>query len=86
MTGGCITAGTTATWPLVPPEDPEGWRHIRLKLTGPNASGQTHYMSVSGLELYGEIKGLADDELGNWQGLTPYVCIRVQLYMYHNYD
>ena len=58
----CI--GTTATWSVVPPEDVEGWRHIRLKLTGPNASGQTHYLSLSGLELYGEIRGLADEELG----------------------
>ena len=57
-------AGTTATWPLAPPEDLEGWRHIRLKVTGPNASGQTHYLSVSGLEVYGEIRGLADDDLG----------------------
>lgn len=56
--------GTTATWPLDPPDDPEGWRHIRVKLTGPNASGQTHYMSLSGLELYGEIRGLADEDLG----------------------
>lgn len=57
-------AGTTATWPLVPPDDPEGWRHIRLKLSGPNASGQTHYLSLSGLEVYGEIRGLADEDLG----------------------
>ena len=64
----CSHAGTTASWPLVAPEDPEGWRHIRLKLTGPNASGQTHYMSVSGLEIYGDILGLADDELGKKEG------------------
>ena len=57
-------AGTTATWPLAPPEDPEGWRHIRLKVNGPNASGQTHYLSVSGFEVYGEIRGLDDDDLG----------------------
>jgi E3 ubiquitin-protein ligase HECTD1 len=56
--------GTTATWPLAPPEDPEGWRHIRLKVNGPNASGQTHYLSVSGFEVYGEIRGLDDDDLG----------------------
>ena len=62
----CTTVGTTETWPLVPPEDPEGWRHIRVKLTGPNSSGQSHYLSVSGLELYGEIRGLADEELGQF--------------------
>lgn len=35
-----------------------------MKLNGPNASGQTHYMSLSGLEVYGEICGLADEDLG----------------------
>lgn len=29
-----------------------------------NASGQTYYLSLSGLELYGEVRGLADDDLG----------------------
>ena len=55
---------STASWPLTPPADPQGWRHIRIKLTGPNASGHTNYLSLSGLEIYGEIRGLADDELG----------------------
>ena len=58
---------------MVPPEDVEGWRHIRLKLTGPNASGQTHYLSLSGLELYGEIRGLADEELGRGGSLVNMV-------------
>ncbi len=56
--------GSTASWHVIAPEDPQGWRHVRIKLSGPNASGQTHYISMSGLELYGEIKGLADDDLG----------------------
>lgn len=38
---------------------------MRLLLTGSNASGQTYYLSVSGLEFYGEIRGLADQDLGN---------------------
>lgn len=63
--GGFISpSSSVATWTLTPPEDPTGWRHIRLKVNGPNASGQTHYLSVSGLELYGEVRGLADDDLG----------------------
>ena len=49
---------------MSPPPDPEGWRHLRLMLTGPNASGHTHYLSLSGLEVYGEVRGLADNELG----------------------
>uniref|UniRef100_A0A1X7TZ16 E3 ubiquitin-protein ligase n=1 Tax=Amphimedon queenslandica TaxID=400682 RepID=A0A1X7TZ16_AMPQE len=56
--------GSTASWSLSPPTDPEGWRHLRLILTGPNASGHTHYLSLSGLEVYGEVRGLADNELG----------------------
>lgn len=58
-----------ASWVLTPPEDPQGWRHVRLRQNGPNASGQTHYLSVSGLELYGEVRGLADEDLGE--------CVRV---------
>lgn len=55
---------SVATWTLTPPGDSTGWRHVRIKTNGPNASGQTHYLSVSGLELYGEVRGLADDDLG----------------------
>lgn len=55
---------SVASWALSPPEDPQGWRHVRLRQNGPNASGQTHYLSVSGLELYGEVRGLADEDLG----------------------
>ena len=55
---------STASWILDPPLDPQGWRHIKLLLTGPNACGHTYYLSVSGLEIYGEIRGIADDELG----------------------
>jgi E3 ubiquitin-protein ligase HECTD1 len=56
--------GSVASWAVSAPPDTEGWRHIRILLTGPNASGSTYYLSICGLEVYGEIKGLADDELG----------------------
>ena len=52
------------SWDLDPPEDATGWRHIRVRSTGPNASGSTHYLSISGLELYGEVRSLADEDLG----------------------
>ena len=55
---------SVATWSLSPPEDGTGWRHIRVKMNGPNASGQTHYLSLSGLEIYGKMIGLADEDLG----------------------
>ncbi|CAH1802965.1 unnamed protein product, partial [Owenia fusiformis] len=54
--------GSTASWPLeFPKDETKGWRHIRLAQTGKNASGQTHYLSVSGFEIYGTITGVCDD-------------------------
>lgn len=54
--------GSTATWTLEPPgEETQGWRHLRLQQTGKNASGQTHYLSVSGFEVYGEVTGVCED-------------------------
>ena len=58
------SSSSVASWVLTPPEDPQGWRHVRVRQNGPNASGQTHYLSISGLELYGEVRGLADEDLG----------------------
>lgn len=31
---------------------------------GKNASGQTHYLSLSGFELYGTVNGVCEDQLG----------------------
>jgi hypothetical protein len=57
--------GSTSSWPLEPPaEEVQGWRHIRLQQTGKNASGQTHYLSLSGFEIYGTVTGVCED-LGN---------------------
>ncbi|XP_031643814.1 E3 ubiquitin-protein ligase HECTD1 isoform X10 [Oncorhynchus kisutch] len=57
--------GSTATWPLDPSKDEkQGWRHIRIKQMGKNASGQTHYLSLSGLEIYGTVSGVCEDQLG----------------------
>ncbi|XP_057377283.1 E3 ubiquitin-protein ligase Ufd4-like [Daphnia carinata] len=54
--------GSTATWPLEPPSgETQGWRHIRIQQMGKNASGQTHYLSLSGLELYGTVTGVCQD-------------------------
>ena len=58
--------GSTATWHMPPQaaKESQGWRHIRLQQTGKNASGQTHYLSLSGLELYGQVTGVCE-ELGS---------------------
>ncbi|XP_071078576.1 E3 ubiquitin-protein ligase HECTD1-like isoform X2 [Haliotis cracherodii] len=54
--------GSTASWPVEAPKDEkQGWRHVRLHQTGKNASGQTHYLSLSGFEIYGTVTGVCDD-------------------------
>ncbi|XP_062863376.1 E3 ubiquitin-protein ligase HECTD1 isoform X4 [Trichomycterus rosablanca] len=63
--GSLNEPGSTATWPLDPSKDEkQGWRHIRIKQMGKNASGQTHYLSLSGLEIYGTVTGVCEDQLG----------------------
>ena len=52
--------GTTATWTL---ETSSEYRHLRIQQMGKNASAQTHYLSLSGFEVYGEVTGVCD-ELG----------------------
>ncbi|XP_076297611.1 ubiquitin fusion-degradation 4-like isoform X1 [Lasioglossum baleicum] len=54
--------GNTATWTLeLPTDETQGWRHLRLQQIGKNSSGQTHYLSVSGFEVYGEVTGVCED-------------------------
>merc|ERR1719410_1026044 len=52
--------GTTATWSL---DTSAEFRHIRIQQMGKNASAQTHYLSLSGFEIYGRVTGVCD-ELG----------------------
>ncbi|PNF13829.1 hypothetical protein B7P43_G12448, partial [Cryptotermes secundus] len=60
--GSLNEPGSTSSWPLEPPtEEAQGWRHIRLQQTGKNASGQTHYLSLSGFEIYGTVTGVCED-------------------------
>lgn len=54
--------GSTSTWPIqCPPEESEGYRHIRIHQNGRNASNQTHYLSLSGFEIYGRVTAGCDD-------------------------
>jgi E3 ubiquitin-protein ligase HECTD1 len=56
--------GSTGTFKIKLPEGEKlGWRHVKIQQNGKNASGQTHYLSLSGLELYGTVNGVCD-ELG----------------------
>ncbi|KAH8341323.1 hypothetical protein KR059_002696 [Drosophila kikkawai] len=58
-----IEPGSTATWPITCAalDDSIRYRHIRIQQNGRNASGQTHYLSLSGFEIYGRVVGVADD-------------------------
>ena len=47
-----------------PSDDTEGWRYFRIKQNGKNSNGHTHYLSLSGFEIYGEVKGVSDKDLG----------------------
>ena len=59
---------STMTWPLEVEEgEKQGWRHVRLQQMGKNASGQTHYLSLSGFEIYGTVTGVCDD-IGKYSG------------------
>jgi len=56
--------GSTATWTIqLNKEERVGWRHIRIQQLGKNSSAQTHYLSLSGFEIYGTVTGVCD-ELG----------------------
>jgi len=60
--------GSTATWMLEKPspsDENQSWRMFRIQQTGPNASGQTHYLSLSGFEIYGSVTGVTDDAPGS---------------------
>ena len=47
--------GSTHTWTFEPPSTTEGWRHVRVKMTGTNNSGSERHLSVSGFEVYGTV-------------------------------
>ncbi|XP_065095255.1 E3 ubiquitin-protein ligase Ufd4 isoform X3 [Ochlerotatus camptorhynchus] len=54
--------GSTCTWPIeCSAEEQQGWRHVRIHQNGRNASGQTHYLSLSGFEIYGKVATVCDD-------------------------
>ncbi|PIK60002.1 putative E3 ubiquitin-protein ligase HECTD1 isoform X1 [Apostichopus japonicus] len=56
--------GSTATWPLEPiASEKKGWRYIRIQQNGKNASSQTHYLSLSGFEIYGTVTGVTEEQL-----------------------
>jgi len=39
---------------------------VRLQQAGKNASGQTHYLSLSGFELYGTVVAAVEEPLGKF--------------------
>merc|ERR1719228_3009966 len=55
--------GSTATWTIDGGGAGGGYRHVRIQQMGRNASAQTHYLSLSGFEIYGQVTGVCE-ELG----------------------
>uniref|UniRef100_A0A182NEF2 E3 ubiquitin-protein ligase n=1 Tax=Anopheles dirus TaxID=7168 RepID=A0A182NEF2_9DIPT len=54
--------GSTCTWPVdCPADEQQGYRHVRIHQNGRNASGQTHYLSLSGFEIYGNVMSVCED-------------------------
>lgn len=53
--------GSTSTWAIYCPDEVEGYRHIRIQQNGRNASNQTHYLSLSGFEIYGKVVSVCED-------------------------
>uniref|UniRef100_A0A1Q3G3F2 E3 ubiquitin-protein ligase n=2 Tax=Culex tarsalis TaxID=7177 RepID=A0A1Q3G3F2_CULTA len=54
--------GSTCTWPLeCSADEQQGFRHVRIHQNGRNASGQTHYLSLSGFEIYGKVVTVCED-------------------------
>lgn len=44
--------GSTATWRI---RADSAYRYLRIQQNGKNASGQSHYLSLSGMEIYGKV-------------------------------
>ncbi|XP_052898367.1 E3 ubiquitin-protein ligase Ufd4 [Anopheles moucheti] len=54
--------GSTCTWPIdCSADEQQGYRHVRIHQNGRNASGQTHYLSLSGFEIYGKVMSVCED-------------------------
>ncbi|XP_039751327.1 E3 ubiquitin-protein ligase Ufd4 isoform X4 [Pararge aegeria] len=49
--------GSTATWRV---RADAAYRYLRIQQNGKNASGQSHYLSLSGLEIYGKVVSVVE--------------------------
>ncbi|GAB0092249.1 E3 ubiquitin-protein ligase Ufd4 [Sergentomyia squamirostris] len=57
-----VEPGSTCTWAIeCCPDESIGFRHVRIQQNGRNASGQTHYLSLSGFEIYGRVVSVCED-------------------------
>jgi hypothetical protein len=73
--------GSSASWDIPAtvvssdaelPKDFQGWRYIRIFQKGPNAASK-HFISLSGLEVYGVVLSVISEELGCASDLHEYV-------------
>ena len=60
---------------------------FRIQQAGPNASGQTHYLSLSGFEMYGSINGVADEPPGRYMFINVSTALKAykntSIFLYH---
>eukprot|EP00036_Acanthoecidae_sp_10tr_P012628 CAMPEP_0206295484 /NCGR_PEP_ID=MMETSP0106_2-20121207/5189_1 /ASSEMBLY_ACC=CAM_ASM_000206 /TAXON_ID=81532 /ORGANISM="Acanthoeca-like sp., Strain 10tr" /LENGTH=2416 /DNA_ID=CAMNT_0053726137 /DNA_START=1 /DNA_END=7251 /DNA_ORIENTATION=- len=55
--------GSTHTWKLREPVGCGPWRYVRIIITGPNEKNGSHFLSLSGFEVYGEVIGVVEEPL-----------------------
>uniref|UniRef100_A0A915DET1 E3 ubiquitin-protein ligase n=1 Tax=Ditylenchus dipsaci TaxID=166011 RepID=A0A915DET1_9BILA len=55
--------GSTATWPIAIEPGQGPYRYLRVAQNGKNSSNITHYLSLSGFEVYGTVVDVIDTEL-----------------------
>uniref|UniRef100_H2XKE2 E3 ubiquitin-protein ligase n=1 Tax=Ciona intestinalis TaxID=7719 RepID=H2XKE2_CIOIN len=57
--------GSTASWSIPVDEDEKrGWHQFRIQQNGKNSSRHMTYLSISGFEIYGAVKGVSHDPPG----------------------
>lgn len=57
-----VEPGSTCTWMIgCVSEETQGFRHVRIQQNGRNASAHTHYLSLSGFEIYGKVTSVCED-------------------------
>lgn len=65
---GLTATGSTHTWTLDPIDSAPPSRYVRIQMTGPNEKEGSHYLSLSGFEVYGEVVGVVEEAVAEAAG------------------